>query len=100
MEYRGLRVGVLCSTYTWGEIWLKDFLAKINNECIEKVRKSVETPFIITLKDGTIIEAIIFRKSTARGKKFDKIFVDPDLTEEDFLKARYLLSQSIIIEHS
>lgn len=78
MNYRGLKIGVFYKNISWGNKWIKDFIAQIDNSCISKIQMCY--PRVI-LKDGTTITAYPANTSS-RGTVIDKAFVDPDVDEE------------------
>lgn len=81
-KYKGLDIGIGYIHPSWADKWFKMFEDHINEDAILKMRKN-DYGFKIELKDGTIIES--FLVSPHKGKRFDKIFLEPCIKESEKL---------------
>lgn len=81
MQYNGLKIGVFFKNKKWVEQWFTDFINKIDHACILKFVKNGTHPFMIELKDGTVIIAYQI-PNNIRGICIDKAFVESTIDNE------------------
>ena len=80
MLYTGLRVGVVYADMWWAKSWFADFNAKYSDSVSKYIVSKSELAII--LKDGTSIMAVK-ADDKARGHRFDKVFVQYGVSEDD-----------------
>lgn len=100
MEYYGMRIGVFYKDRDWVDKWFSDFLQYYTDKsCIIKVVKNSYNPHAVYLKDGTCIIAYDVNHMP-RGKKFDKVYIEPIVCEDVINMAiRPMMLNSCIVEY-
>lgn len=99
MLYCGTRIGVFYKHAIWAEKWVNDFLEKVDKSCIARSTKMSNGVSTIHLKDGTSIKTVYLGENS-RGCKFDKVFVEPKVTQEEVAHIIYpTLTSNMVIEY-
>lgn len=98
MLYRGCKIGVFFKTKSWAENWMKDFLDKIDQSCVLRFVRNGFAPFMIELKDGTMIKAYRADDSS-RGAMIDKAFVEYGIGQDIIERViKPMIKHNIVVE--
>lgn len=100
MLYNGFNVGVFFKNRQWVDEWLNSFVNSVDHSCIYRVVKNGLNRFMIELKDGTCIRAFYIDNVT-RGHKFDKVFVEPCISDDvvNTVIMPLMIYRNIVVEH-
>lgn len=98
MLYSGLKIGIFYKNLSWAEKWMKDFLDKIDQSCVLRFVRNGFTPFMIELKDGTMIKAYRANDSS-RGAMIDKAFVEYGIGQDIIERViKPMIKNNIVVE--